>query len=66
MHAYDLVYQNSVTWGISRISHEKPGNRTYVFDDSAENGTCAYVIDTGIFVDHPDFEGRKRERCYCQ
>lgn len=31
----------------------------YIFDDSAGEGTCAYVIDTGIFVAHPDFEGRK-------
>lgn len=58
VHAYDLVYQKPATWGISRISNRKPGNEVYVFDDSAGEGTCAYVIDTGIFVEHPDFEGR--------
>ncbi|KAF3006546.1 hypothetical protein E8E13_005977 [Curvularia kusanoi] len=36
----------------------EPGNMTYIFDDSAGEGTCAYVLDTGIFVEHPDFEGR--------
>ncbi|KAF2626160.1 subtilisin-like protease [Macroventuria anomochaeta] len=58
MHAYGLIYQNPATWGISRISHRQPGNSTYIFDDSAGEGTCAYIIDTGIFVDHPDFKGR--------
>lgn len=58
MHVYSLVYQNSATWGLSRISHMRPGHTDYVFDDSAGEGTCVYVIDTGIYVDHPDFEGR--------
>ena len=58
MHAYNLVYQDSAPWGISRISHRKPGSRTYIYDKSAGSGTCAYVVDTGIFVEHPDFEGR--------
>ncbi|KAF9700553.1 hypothetical protein EKO04_001628 [Ascochyta lentis] len=58
VHAYDLVYQSPATWGISRISHGKPGNETYVFEKSAGEGTCVYVVDSGIFVNHPDFEGR--------
>ncbi|KAG9203156.1 subtilisin-like serine protease [Epicoccum nigrum] len=58
IRASSLVYQDPATWGISRISHREPGNFTYIFDDSAGEGTCAYVIDTGIFVAHPDFEGR--------
>ncbi|KAJ8118783.1 hypothetical protein OPT61_g310 [Boeremia exigua] len=58
VHAYGLVYQEHATWGISRISHEDLGDPTYIFDESSGEGTCAYVIDTGIFVDHPDFEGR--------
>lgn len=59
IRASSLVYQNPATWGLSRISHREPGYSTYIFDDSAGEGTCAYVIDSGIFVAHPDFEGRK-------
>lgn len=59
VNASHLVCQDSATWGISRISHREPGNTTYIFDDSAGEGTCAYVLDTGIFIEHPDFEGRK-------
>ncbi|KAI1082518.1 proteinase T-like protein [Whalleya microplaca] len=49
--------QTSSTWGLGRISH-KASSTTYVYDESAGEGTCAYVIDTGIYVDHPEFEGR--------
>ena len=30
----------------------------YVYPDSAGTGVDAYIIDTGIFVKHPEFEGR--------
>ncbi|KAG9503789.1 hypothetical protein J7337_003746 [Fusarium musae] len=33
---------------------------TYTYDESAGQGTCTYVLDTGIEVDHPEFEGRAR------
>ena len=58
MQKFDLVYQPFATWGLSRLSNKLPGNDTYVFDDSAGQGVCAYVIDTGIYVDHPELEGR--------
>lgn len=29
-----------------------------MYDESAGQGTCSYVIDTGIFTGHPDFGGR--------
>ena len=57
MHAYNLIYQDPAPWGLGRISHREPGNQTYIFDDSAGEGVCAYVIDTGIFLGHPDLEG---------
>ncbi|KAF2853214.1 subtilisin-like protein, partial [Plenodomus tracheiphilus IPT5] len=51
--------QYNATWGLSRISHlENKNGSTYSYDDSAGEGTCAYVIDTGIETDHPEFEGR--------
>lgn len=47
-------------WGLARISSRTPNSTpsTYVYDDSAGKGTYIYIIDTGIHVDHPDFEGR--------
>jgi subtilisin family serine protease len=53
-----LVTQSSATWGLGRISHVNKGSSSYVYDDSAGSGTCAYVIDTGIYTAHPEFEGR--------
>ncbi|KAL0934924.1 serine protease precursor [Colletotrichum truncatum] len=50
--------QRNAPWGLARISSSSPGGTTYSFDESAGEGTCAYIIDTGIDVDHPDFEGR--------
>ncbi|KAL7628531.1 Cuticle-degrading protease [Parahypoxylon ruwenzoriense] len=49
--------QSGAPWGISRLSH-KTGTNGYVYDSSAGSGTCAYVIDTGIYTSHSEFEGR--------
>jgi hypothetical protein len=46
------VEQANATWGIARISHAKKGSTSYVYDDSAGEGTCSYVIDTGIYTNH--------------
>ncbi|KAK4124268.1 subtilisin-like protein [Parathielavia appendiculata] len=50
--------QGQATTGLARISHAARGAETYVFDDSAGEGITAYVVDTGIRVDHEEFEGR--------
>ncbi|KFA62440.1 hypothetical protein S40285_06096 [Stachybotrys chlorohalonatus IBT 40285] len=50
--------QENAPWGLARISSASPGGTTYTYDDSAGAGTCAYVVDTGIEVDHPEFGGR--------
>jgi subtilisin family serine protease len=52
------VTQSSSTWGLARISNKTPGKSAYTYDSSAGTGTCSYVIDTGIYVAHPEFEGR--------
>ena len=50
--------QSSATWGLGRISHQSPGTSSYTYDSTAGSGTCVYVIDTGIYTAHPEFEGR--------
>ncbi|KAI1763090.1 peptidase S8/S53 domain-containing protein [Hypoxylon sp. FL1150] len=50
--------QEDADWGLARLSSSDPGSTTYTYDDTAGEGTCAYVIDTGIYVEHEDFQGR--------
>nr|KAJ3420227.1 serine protease [Polyrhizophydium stewartii] len=51
------------SWGLTRISvrdHPEASVKSYTYPDSAGTGVTAYVIDTGIFVKHPEFQGRAR------
>ncbi|KAF5026740.1 hypothetical protein F66182_1159 [Fusarium sp. NRRL 66182] len=52
--------QDNAPWGLARLSSKTAGGKTYTYDDTAGEGTCSYVIDTGIDVDHPDFDGRAK------
>ncbi|KAK2735749.1 Secreted subtilisin-like serine protease sub11 [Myotisia sp. PD_48] len=49
---------NAPSWGLARISQRVPRNRNYVFDDAAGRGIIVYGLDSGIFLQHPDFQGR--------
>jgi subtilisin family serine protease len=53
-----IVEQKDVPWGLARISHRAASETSYLYDASAGEGTCSYVIDTGIYVEHNQFEGR--------
>ncbi|KAI1102361.1 oryzin precursor [Jackrogersella minutella] len=53
-----LTSQAAAPWGLARLSSRTTGGSDYMYDESAGEGTYAYIIDTGIFVDHPEFEGR--------
>jgi len=64
----DLTTQTGATWGLQRLSQQAPLKNQkdtgidfqYTYDDSAGNGVDIYIIDTGVQVDHPEFEGRAR------
>lgn len=45
------------SWGLGRLSSSSSGS-AYTYDSSAGEGTTAYVIDTGINLEHEDFGGR--------
>lgn len=51
-------------WGLARISHRPQLSLStftkYVYDAQGGEGVTAYVIDTGINIDHVEFEGRAR------
>ncbi|KAI0900140.1 oryzin precursor [Annulohypoxylon nitens] len=53
-----LTSQSSAPWGLARISSRKPGASEYLYDETAGIGTFSYIIDTGIYIEHPEFEGR--------
>lgn len=60
----ELKTEIGAPWGLARISHRKElrlgtFNR-YTYDGSGGDGVTAYVIDTGININHVEFQGRAR------
>ncbi|KAG0360026.1 putative serine proteinase, precursor [Gamsiella multidivaricata] len=50
---------NPPSWGLPRISERKNRlNVPYLYQEQAGSGVTAYVIDTGIYVDHNGLKGR--------
>lgn len=66
IYPFDIVTQQGATWGLGAISQKAPTNANasllngfeYRYDENGGEGTFAYVVDTGVWVDNPDFEGR--------
>ncbi|KAF4925854.1 Alkaline protease 1 [Colletotrichum viniferum] len=59
-----VTTQVDAPWGLATLSSPAPlvdGNNAgyrYHFDSAAGEGSFAYVMDTGVTVAHPEFEGR--------
>ncbi|KAK3367623.1 subtilisin-like protease Pr1B [Podospora didyma] len=49
--------QANAPWNLARISSHANGAGFYRYDTSAGQGTCSYIIDTGIYLAHPQFGG---------
>lgn len=64
VYANEFDTQKSAPWGLARLSHRQPlslGNfNKYLYDNDGGEGVTAYVIDTGVYVDHKQFEGRAK------
>jgi len=61
VHAYDI--DTNAPWGLSRIAHRnKPDTeeeyKKYPYNEAAGRNVTVYIIDTGVNVNHVDFEGR--------
>ena len=58
----DSEVEKSAPWGLARISHRDSLSfgtfNKYLYAADGGDGVDAYTIDTGISVDHVDFEGR--------
>ncbi|KAI4215328.1 MAG: hypothetical protein LQ351_002228 [Letrouitia transgressa] len=56
--------ETSAPWGLARISHRRSLTlgtfSKYLYSADGGEGVDVYVIDTGTFPDHVDFEGRAR------
>ncbi|KAF8646921.1 hypothetical protein AX16_007013 [Volvariella volvacea WC 439] len=62
----DYVVQTDAPWGLGRISQDAKLTDqdpyaltyTYTYDESAGEGVDIYVVDTGVYIEHEEFEGR--------
>ncbi|RYP62686.1 hypothetical protein DL771_009627 [Monosporascus sp. 5C6A] len=59
----ELVTQENAEFNLALISsllafENRGAVNPYVYDESAGTGQFAYVVDTGIYVEHEDFGGR--------
>lgn len=52
--------QYDAPWGLARLSSPYSPSSRYYYDASAGEGTCVYIVDSGIKVDHPEFGGRAK------
>ena len=65
------IEQLNPPWNLERISAKRPesvpatgfkypfGDR-YIYPSTGGAGVSVYVVDTGIFVEHPEFDGRAK------
>ncbi|KAI8357835.1 peptidase S8/S53 domain-containing protein [Choanephora cucurbitarum] len=54
-----LIVESSPNWGLARISQRQMTNMNeYTYDEMGGSGVTVFVLDSGVFVDHSDFEGR--------
>ncbi|EGX91224.1 oryzin precursor [Cordyceps militaris CM01] len=52
------VKQDNAEHGLASLSSRGPGQTAFSYEDTAAKGLFAYVVDSGIQADHPDFGGR--------
>ncbi|KAK4518844.1 uncharacterized protein ATC70_009068 [Mucor velutinosus] len=57
-HMTELVQTDVPSWGLDRIDQRKGEDDKFHFPSSAGEGVDVYLIDTGVNVDHIDFDGR--------
>ncbi|TPX62176.1 hypothetical protein PhCBS80983_g00699 [Powellomyces hirtus] len=57
----DAKAQTLPPWGLDRISHREPGfEGLFIFPPEGGAGVDIYVLDTGIYSAHPEFQSRAK------
>ncbi|KAG0351827.1 putative subtilase-family protease [Gamsiella multidivaricata] len=47
------------SWGLTRVSQtDLDLTQPYLYNEAAGEGITAYVVDTGVYAEHEEFEGR--------
>ncbi|KAG8862602.1 serine protease [Tulasnella sp. 330] len=61
---YATDVEHGAPWGLARISHRKKLGfgtfREYIYSSEGGKGVDAYVIDTGVNINHLEFQGRAK------
>ncbi|GAA4660991.1 hypothetical protein GCM10023347_10570 [Streptomyces chumphonensis] len=58
-HTVSAEQTDPPNWGLDRIDQQAlPLDQSYTYPDDGGQGVTAYVIDTGVMVEHEDFGGR--------
>lgn len=60
---HKILERQKATWGLARVSTRKWDQdsidaRLFKYDEEDGKNVTAYVVDTGVYVYHPEFEGR--------
>ncbi|RGB43520.1 cerevisin precursor [Rhizophagus diaphanus] len=59
---YATELQKNAPWGLARISHRSRLTfgtfNKYLYNENGGDGVTVYIIDTGVNINHEDFEGR--------
>ncbi|KAJ3048514.1 serine protease [Rhizophlyctis rosea] len=57
----NTLAQANPPWGLDRISHREPGFKgLYAYPADGGKNVDIYILDTGVNINHTDFEGRAR------
>jgi len=53
------IKQKQATWGLNRVTERKPlMNGDFIYEEEYGSNVTVYVVDTGIYTEHEEFEGR--------
>lgn len=59
VEAQSITTQDNAEWGLVRVSHVKNAqNGKYLHDSDGGEGVTAYIVDSGVMTNDPEFEGR--------
>ncbi|KAI6782302.1 Alkaline protease-like protein [Emericellopsis cladophorae] len=58
VHVSALLAQTNAPVGLNRLSASAAGSDRYFFDSSSGEGITAFVVDTGVKIEHTEFGGR--------